>query len=231
MNLVEALRIALRALRANRLRSVLTTTGIILGVAAVIVLVALGNGIQAGFTSQFSSLTTQIQVTPSQDDRSAQPLTDSDVDALGRRNQAPDVATVTPVVSGSALLQFSDEELDAQLRRVRVFARVTPAQKVRIVRALQRAGDVGPGQPQRAGRRGQAGQCPWRGDPQRRLRRVGAGLAAVVAQNPHGEVRPQHAADDVRNLHLTHRPFRSLKKHRRPWSTGREAARAGRSAA
>ncbi len=46
------------------------------------------------------------------------------------------------VMSGSALLQFSDEELDAQLGRVRVFARVTPAQKVRIVRALQRAGRV-----------------------------------------------------------------------------------------
>jgi putative ABC transport system permease protein len=110
VNIVEALRIALRALRANRLRSVLTTTGIILGVAAVIVLVALGNGIQAGFTDQFASLTTQIQVTPSQDDRSAQPLTDSDVDALGKRNQAPDIATVTPVVSGSALVQQQGEQ-------------------------------------------------------------------------------------------------------------------------
>jgi cation-transporting ATPase I len=46
------------------------------------------------------------------------------------------------VMSGGALAQFSDEELDAQLKRVRVFARVTPAQKVRIVRALQRAGRV-----------------------------------------------------------------------------------------
>lgn len=46
------------------------------------------------------------------------------------------------VMSGGALAQFSDEELDAQLRRVRVFARVTPAQKVRVVRALQRAGKV-----------------------------------------------------------------------------------------
>src|SRR4029453_12714264 len=46
------------------------------------------------------------------------------------------------VMSGGALAQFSDEELDAQLRRVRVFARVTPPQKVRIVRALQRAGRV-----------------------------------------------------------------------------------------
>ena len=84
MNLVEALRIALRALRANRLRSVLTTTGIIIGVSAVIVLVALGNGIQAGFTEQFQSLTTQIQVTPTEGDQSAQPLTDADAEALGK---------------------------------------------------------------------------------------------------------------------------------------------------
>ncbi|HXK20463.1 MAG TPA: cation-transporting P-type ATPase, partial [Polyangiaceae bacterium] len=46
------------------------------------------------------------------------------------------------VMSGGALAQFSDDELDAHLGRVRVFARVTPAQKVRIVRALQRAGKV-----------------------------------------------------------------------------------------
>jgi cation-transporting ATPase I len=46
------------------------------------------------------------------------------------------------VMSGSALAQFSDDELDNHLKRVRVFARVTPAQKVRVVRALQRAGRV-----------------------------------------------------------------------------------------
>lgn len=104
MNLVEALRIALRALRANRLRSVLTTTGIIIGVSAVIVLVALGNGIQAGFTEQFQSLTTQIQVTPTEGDPSAQPLTDGDAEALGERRDAPDIVSVTPVVAGSAVL-------------------------------------------------------------------------------------------------------------------------------
>jgi cation-transporting ATPase I len=46
------------------------------------------------------------------------------------------------VMSGGALAQFTDEELDAQLGRVRVFARVTPAQKVRVIRALQRSGKV-----------------------------------------------------------------------------------------
>ena len=106
MNLAEALRIALRALRANRLRSVLTTTGIVIGVSAVIVLVALGNGIQSGFNEQFASLTTQIQVTPVRDDTSAQPLSDADADALANRARAPDVVSVTPVVRGSALLQF-----------------------------------------------------------------------------------------------------------------------------
>jgi len=109
VNLVEALQIALRALRANRLRSGLTTTGIIIGVSAVIVLVALGNGIQAGFTEQFSALTNQIQIVPVEDDRSAQPLTDADVEALGKRTLAPDVTSVTPVVSGSALLQQQGE--------------------------------------------------------------------------------------------------------------------------
>ena len=104
MNIGEALRIALRALRANRLRSVLTTTGIIIGVSAVIVLVALGNGIQAGFTEQFQALTTQIQVTPTEGDQSAQPLTDADAEALGKPTLAPDVVSVTPVVNGSAVL-------------------------------------------------------------------------------------------------------------------------------
>ena len=60
---------------------------------------------QAGSTEEFSSLTTQIQVVPVEDDRSAQPLTDADVEALGKRTLARDVNSVTPVVSGSALLQ------------------------------------------------------------------------------------------------------------------------------
>ena len=126
VNLVEALRIALRALRANRLRSVLTTTGIIIGVV---------RGDRAGRAGQRDpgraspssspSLTTQIQVTPTEDDRSAQPLTDADVEALGKRTLAPDVASVTPVVSGSALLQqqgaaglpHRDHRHDRELRR------------------------------------------------------------------------------------------------------------------
>jgi cation-transporting ATPase I len=46
------------------------------------------------------------------------------------------------VVSGNELAHCSDEELDLMLSSVAVFARVTPSQKVRVVRALQRTGRV-----------------------------------------------------------------------------------------
>jgi cation-transporting P-type ATPase I len=46
------------------------------------------------------------------------------------------------VLSGAELSELSEEQLDRRIRGVSVFARVTPAQKMRIVRALQRSGRV-----------------------------------------------------------------------------------------
>src|SRR5512139_492960 len=56
MNLMESVRIALRALSANKLRSSLTMLGIIIGVAAVVGLMSIGRGVQASVTSQISSM-------------------------------------------------------------------------------------------------------------------------------------------------------------------------------
>ncbi|MGD8491523.1 MAG: ABC transporter permease, partial [Anaerolineae bacterium] len=47
MNLIESVRVALRALATNKLRSVLTMLGIIIGISAVITLVSVGQGVQA----------------------------------------------------------------------------------------------------------------------------------------------------------------------------------------
>lgn len=109
MSLREALRSALSALRANRLRSALTTLGIVIGVTAVIVLVGLGNGITSGFNESFGALGTQIVVTKTQGSVPgggvARDLTDDDVDALRNRQAAPDIESVTPVVNGTALLE------------------------------------------------------------------------------------------------------------------------------
>jgi putative ABC transport system permease protein len=54
--LLMVLRVALRALTAHKMRSFLTMLGVVIGVAAVIALVAVGNGAQAQVVSQFEAL-------------------------------------------------------------------------------------------------------------------------------------------------------------------------------
>jgi putative ABC transport system permease protein len=106
MNLGEAFVIAARGLTANRLRSALTTLGVIIGVAAVIVLVGLGDGIKSGFSDTFGKTATQVTVSKVSGTvlgGASRNLTDSDVKALSQRSATPDVASVTPVVTGSAL--------------------------------------------------------------------------------------------------------------------------------
>jgi len=56
MNILESFRIAIRALAANKVRSVLTMLGVIIGVAAVILLVSIGTGVQSEITGQFEGL-------------------------------------------------------------------------------------------------------------------------------------------------------------------------------
>lgn len=60
MNLLEAIRIALRSLGANKLRSGLTMLGVIIGVGAVIALVSIGRGAEAAITAQIQSIGTNL---------------------------------------------------------------------------------------------------------------------------------------------------------------------------
>ena len=60
MSLWDALRIALRAIVANRLRSALTSLGLIIGVSSVIVLIAVGQGTQKGVTDRIRGLGTDL---------------------------------------------------------------------------------------------------------------------------------------------------------------------------
>src|SRR2546426_10745325 len=56
MRILATIRMALRALRRNKLRTVLTMLGIIIGVAAVIAMVGIGNGAKAQVEAQIASL-------------------------------------------------------------------------------------------------------------------------------------------------------------------------------
>jgi putative ABC transport system permease protein len=108
VNLEEALRVALRGLRANRLRSALTMLGIIIGVASVILLVALGNGVQTSVNEKIQPLANLITVVPSVGNvpGGAPPrdLIDADVEALRDKSLSRDIAAVIPATSGKALV-------------------------------------------------------------------------------------------------------------------------------
>jgi putative ABC transport system permease protein len=119
VNLGEAIHMAFRGLRTNRLRTALTTLGIIIGVAAVIILVALGNGMQAGFDKAFSALANQITVSQSNGTipggGTARNLTDLDVIALRNTAQAPNILSVTPVTEGNSVLEVGPVKRRAEI--------------------------------------------------------------------------------------------------------------------
>jgi putative ABC transport system permease protein len=107
MNLAESIRIALRSLSANKLRSALTMLGIIIGVAAVIALMGVGRGAQHAIDTQINSLGTNLLfVSPGaansegvrQAQGSSQTLTYEDALALNDPQNLPAVAGVAPEV-------------------------------------------------------------------------------------------------------------------------------------
>lgn len=116
----EALYAALHSLSSNRLRSFLTTVGIIAGVASVIVLVAMGDGMKKGFNDQWSRFATQITIAPITGPvatgKAPQHLTDADLKALQNRRKTPDVVTLSPAVaSNSVTLAYGQKKSGAQL--------------------------------------------------------------------------------------------------------------------
>lgn len=104
MRLREGFRVALDALAANRLRSLLTMLGVIIGVAAVVVLVAIGSGAKQEVEQQVEGLGSNLVLfVPGKFDLSSAPtvsqLSLSDLDMVGRVVGNPD-AVATTVSSG-----------------------------------------------------------------------------------------------------------------------------------
>jgi putative ABC transport system permease protein len=108
MNLTAVLRIALKALRVNKLRSALTMLGMIIGVAAVIAMIAIGSGAQERVREQIKNLGSNlILVFPGSTTASgvrlgtgaAQTLSEDDAAAIAR--DVPGVVVAAPSVRGS----------------------------------------------------------------------------------------------------------------------------------
>ena len=114
MNAAETLRTALEAIRAHRLRSILTMVGILIGIAAVILTVGLGQGAQVQVRAEIAKLGSNLLIvapgstTSSTGIRggrgSSSTLTTADALALGDKSVAPDIAAVAAVSTSSQSL-------------------------------------------------------------------------------------------------------------------------------
>ncbi|MCZ4071603.1 MacB family efflux pump subunit [Agrobacterium sp. LMR679] len=120
-SLREALRMALLSMRAHKLRTFLTMLGIIIGIASVISVVALGQGSQQRVLQNISSLgTNTLEIFAGKDFgdiRSGKitTLVVSDAEALAKQSY---VAAVTPTVSTSSTVRFGAKEANALVNGV-----------------------------------------------------------------------------------------------------------------
>jgi putative ABC transport system permease protein len=113
MNLTQILIEALESLNGNKMRSGLTILGIVIGVAAVIAMLAVGQGAQDSITGSINGIGTNVlfvfsgnQQGPPGRNQSAsknvRPLNMDDAKAINDPFAAPSVAAVAPVLQGSA---------------------------------------------------------------------------------------------------------------------------------
>ncbi len=117
----ETIRVALGALRANKLRSLLTMLGIVIGVSAVIAVVALGRGAQKAVNDRISALgTTLLTVNPGQArgfgvqfGGSSARLTIEDAEALRARGEK--LQAVQPEMNGQLQVQFLNKNTSTSI--------------------------------------------------------------------------------------------------------------------
>ena len=113
MNFGQSFRLALKSLTTSKMRSLLTMLGIIIGVASVIVILALGNGVQGMVDEQVEKLGVNMMQTYvwGRGDGSTMDLDPDDMYQLVEEH--PDVLTgVSPYVSFQATLRRGDEKFD-----------------------------------------------------------------------------------------------------------------------
>ncbi len=121
MDLLQNIIEALDSLASNKLRSALTVLGIVIGVGAVIAIVAIGHGAQNSITGSISSIGTNLLfVIPGggRDVRNPKPLTLEDATALKDPMAAPDIIDAQPLISSRATVAYGGESTTTQISAV-----------------------------------------------------------------------------------------------------------------
>ena len=121
MNIGQAIIEALESLNANKMRSGLTILGIVIGVAAVIAMLAVGSGAQNTITGSISGLGSNLLFVfrgGNNNVRNPQPLTLGDANAISDPFQAPSVEAVAPYISSNLPVTFSGESITSSINGV-----------------------------------------------------------------------------------------------------------------
>lgn len=116
------IKISYRAIKVNKMRSILTSLGIIIGVAAVIIMLAVGEGASKKISDQISSMGSNLIIVmpgtvTSGGQRSSMggksTLTSKDATAI--EENCPSVAAVAPMVSGTGQIVFGNQNWSTQI--------------------------------------------------------------------------------------------------------------------
>jgi len=127
MNLFVIFRIAFRALARNKMRSALTMLGIVIGVAAVIAMVSIGQGAQASVQAQIASVGTNLLfvgagsqnvggVRSGTGATNSNTLTVEDIEAI--RREIPSVAMASPTVNARSQIVFGNQNWNTSVQGV-----------------------------------------------------------------------------------------------------------------
>ncbi|MGO1077647.1 MacB family efflux pump subunit [Inquilinus sp. CA228] len=116
-DMTEAVKMALRALRANLFRTILTLLGIVIGVGAVIAMLAIGDGAKQSVVDRISAMGTDLLlIRPAQsNNRTADgviaTLVPEDAEAL---TEVPNVAAAVPELTGTITLRYGNTDYQTQ---------------------------------------------------------------------------------------------------------------------
>jgi putative ABC transport system permease protein len=112
MSIVESLRTAATGLTTNKMRAALTMLGIIIGVASVVALMSVGEGVQAMVTGEIQGLGANllfVTADPPEDSNAPAYVTTADAEALADPFDVPVLAAVAPAVQGPLRVSHGDE--------------------------------------------------------------------------------------------------------------------------
>ncbi len=115
MNIWQTVKLAVAGIRANKLRSFLTMLGVIIGVAAVIVLVSIGEGTSKSVTGQIQGLGSNlVSITIRNNETPVSLSYDEIMDWKAR----PGILGIAPVINGNVSVKYGNKKYDTSLEGI-----------------------------------------------------------------------------------------------------------------